>query len=467
MKRIVIAGGGIAGLSIAHALRERQAPVEVIVLERSDRVGGNIRTDVVDGYRCEWGPDGFLDNAPATVKLAEAVGLGPRLQPSRDEARRRFIFRKGQLHEVPMSVGGFVRSRLLSARGKARLALEPLARRRNGDDETIHEFASRRIGDEAASVLIDSMVSGIFAGDSRALSLRACFPKMWQLETDHGGLVRALIATRRNRKKDDAVGAPAGRLTSFRDGMEELPAAVARALGDIVRTGTPVLSLRKGRQREAFVNGAEGFTVTTPHGTIDADAVVLTGPAAQTSALVAPFDSTLASLVGGIQTAPVAVVCLGYDEAAVTANRGPLNGFGFLVPRREGPRILGALWETCIYPNRAPDGKVLVRVIIGGAVDPEAHALPDDALLAIVQGDLARTMGLAVEPEFRRIIRHPRGIPQYTQGHVARLQRIDTLLKAHPGLYVAGNSYRGVAINSCIAEADAISDAILSGLASL
>ena len=465
MRRIAIAGGGIAGLSIAHALRQSDPGVELVVLERQDRVGGNIRTEVLDGYRCEWGPDGFLDNAPATLKLAEAVGLGPRLLPSRDEARRRFIFRHGRLHEVPVSIGAFARSPLLSFGGKARIALEPLARRRKGDDETIHEFAARRIGSEAASVLVDSMVSGIFAGDASALSLRACFPRMWQLETEYGSLVRAMLATRRNRSKEDAVGAPAGRLTSFTDGMSELPDGVARALDGTVRTGAPVLQLRKGRQRDAFANGAAtGYTITTSSGTIDADAVVLTGPSAESAVLVSAFDTTLGALLAGIETAPLAVVCLGYDAAALAANRGPLDGFGFLVPRSEGTRILGTLWETSIYPNRAPEGKALLRVMIGGAVDPQAGKLDDEGLLTAVRADLARTMGLSLAPEFVRIIRHRRGIPQYTRGHVARLHRIDTLLKAHPGLYLAGNSYRGVAINACIAEAGAIAERVLDGI---
>lgn len=465
MKRAVIAGGGIAGLSIAHAIRQRDRSVDVVVLEGQDRVGGNIRTEVLEGYRCEWGPDGFLDNAPATLALAHAVGLGPRLLPSRDEARRRFIFRNGRLHEVPTSVSAFVRSPLLSLRGKARLALEPLARRRDGQDESIHEFASRRIGDEAASVLVDSMVSGIFAGDARALSLRACFPRMWQLETDHGSLVRAMIATRGTRRKDDAVGAPAGRLTSFAAGMAELPEAIARTLGGALKTGTALLQLRKGRQREAFAtSGASGFTAGSSAGTMDADAVVLAGPSDQSAQIISGFDSTLGSLVAGIAAAPLAVVCLGYDAAALAAERGPLDGFGFLVPRREGPRILGALWESSIYSNRAPEGKALLRVMIGGAADPGATDLDEEALLATVRADLTRTMGLSLAPEFVRIIRHRRGIPQYTKGHVARLQRIDSLLKAHPGLFLAGNSYRGVAINSCIAEADSIAERVLAAI---
>jgi protoporphyrinogen/coproporphyrinogen III oxidase len=465
VSRVVVAGGGIAGLSIAHAIGERAPSADVVVLAAEPRVGGNVRTEVMDGYTCEWGPDGFLDNAPATLRLAEAVGLGPRLLASSDEARRRFIFRGERLHEVPVSPVAFLRSGLLSRRGKARILWEPFAPRRQEEEESIHGFAARRIGEEAASVLVDSMVSGIFAGDARALSLRACFPKMWQLETDHGSLVRALIATRRTRRTGDAVGAPAGRLMSFRDGMQELTDAVARALGERVRTSAPALRVRKGFARDAFTSGAtRGYSVATPFGSLDADAVVLASPADTSARLIREFDPTLASLVAGIETAPIVVACLGYDEAALIADRGPLNGFGFLVPRSEGTRILGALWETSIYTGRAPAGKALLRVMIGGASDPLAGTLDDDELLAVTRTDLNRTMGLSIAPEFTRVIRHHRGIPQYTCGHVARLGRIGGLLKAHPGLFLAGNSYRGVSINSCIAEAGAIADEVVASM---
>jgi protoporphyrinogen/coproporphyrinogen III oxidase len=465
VSRIAIAGGGIAGLSIAHAIRERDPAADVVVLVDQPRVGGNIRTEVIDGYTCEWGPDGFLDNAPATLRLAEAVGLGPRLLPSNDAARRRYIFRGDRLHEVPVSPLAFVRSGLLSLGGKARLLREPFAPRREEEDESIHAFAARRIGEEAASVLVDSMVSGIFAGDARALSLRACFPRMWQLETDHGSLVRAAIATRRNRRNGDAVGAPAGRLMSFRDGMQELPEGVARTLGDRVRAGAPALRLRKGFERDAFTGASQkGYSVTIPDGTIEADAVVLAGPADASAGLIEAFDPTLASLLAGIETAPIVVVCLGYDERALAADRGALDGFGFLVPRTEGARILGALWETSIYAGRAPSGKALLRVMIGGASDPLAETLDDEELLAVTRTDLHRTMGLSIAPEFTRVIRHRRGIPQYTRGHVARLQRIAGLLKAHPGLFLAGNAYRGVSINSCIAEAGPIADEVLAAV---
>ncbi|OFW04748.1 MAG: protoporphyrinogen oxidase [Acidobacteria bacterium RIFCSPLOWO2_02_FULL_67_36] len=466
MTRIVIAGAGIAGLSIAHAIRERDPAVDLVVLEGADRPGGNVRTEVLDGYTCEWGPDGFLDNAPDTLRLAHDVGLDSRVLPSNDSARRRFIFRAGRLHEAPLSPVAFLRSGLLSPLGKARIAWEPFARRRPEIDETIHEFAERRIGREAATIMIDSMVSGIFAGDARALSLRACFPKMWQMESDHGGLFRAMLATRRRRAaavRTEGMGQPAGRLTSFTAGMRELIDGVAAAVGGALRVSTPVIGLRPGTSALAFRSdlAPSGFTVITPRRTRDADAVVLTGPSSDAAGLVRPFDSTLASVLADIETAPLAVVAMGFEAAGLAADRGPLDGFGFLVPRCEGIRILGALWESSIYADRAPEGKALIRVMIGGARDPGVVDVDDDELVAIVRRELRQTMRLNVAPEFVRVIRHRRGIPQYTRGHVARLQRIDTLLQAHRGLFLAGNSYRGVSINSCVAEAGQIADNVL------
>jgi len=466
VKQIVIAGGGIAGLSIAHAISRRDPTAEVVVLERSPRTGGNIRSEHIDGYLCEAGPDGFLDNAPATLALARAVGLESRLLPSNDAARKRYIVRGGRLCEVPGSVGAFLKTPLLSARGKLRIACEPFVTRHHDVEESIHEFASRRIGPEAASILVDPMVSGIFAGDASALSLRACFPRMWQLEEDHGGLFRGMLATRRARRRDESVGTPSGRLTSFAGGMSDLPDALTRELGSAVHTSTPVLEVCRRHPIEVGhgMRSAHRYAVRTSADTIDADAVVLSGPAAESATILQGIDPLLAAVLQSIPTAPLAVVCLGYDAPSIAPQCG-LDGFGFLVPRSEGIRILGALWETSIYQNRAPANKVLLRVMIGGTRDRQAASLPDDELLRIARRDLARTMGLAAAPEFVRIIRHPRGIPQYVKGHLALVDQIDRLLEAHPGLYLAGSSYRGVSINSCIAEADRVAETVLREIA--
>jgi oxygen-dependent protoporphyrinogen oxidase len=459
MSTVAIIGAGVAGLSVAHEIRKRAPHVGLIVLEPRERTGGNVRTEICDGYTCEWGAVGFLDNAPATLQLVREVGLEPRLLPSRDSARRRYIYRSGRLHEVPASPLAFLTSSLLSARAKARLLGEPFASGPGDDpDESIASFAARRIGAEAAAVMVDSMVSGIYAGDASALSLRACFPRMREMEQEHGSLFRALLATRKRRKKGDAIGAPAGRLTSFYRGMTELVEGLTRSLGPIVRTSSPVVDLQPPAT-------SGGFRIATPDRRISADAVVLAGPAAGSADLLRGFGLDVSAALRAIPTAPLAVVCLGYDEAQLTAERGPLDGFGFLVPRSEKIRTLGALWETSIFDGRGPTGKALMRVMIGGAHDPHVLDSSDDELLAIVRDDLRQTMSLRIEPEMVRIFRHPRGIPQYTIGHLRRLARIDAELDRYPGLFVAGNSYRGVAINACIAEAGAIADKAITAAA--
>ena len=318
MKRVIVVGGGIAGLSVAWALRWREPGAHLTLLERGPRTGGNIRTEHVNGYTCEAGPDGFLDNAPATLHLVRHLGLEKRLLPSCDAARKRYIFRRGRLHQVPLSALEMVTSGLLSPLGKARLLCEPFSRRRPEADESIHDFASRHIGAESASVLVDAMVSGIFAGDAEALSLRACFPRMWDLEAQHGSLVRAMIATRRQRKATDAPGAPAGTLTSFIDGMTELVEALTDTLEDVVRTKTRALTVRRARHG--------GWTVLTTAGPIHADAVVLAGPAAESSEFLRTLDPRLACELDDIPTAPVAVLALGYDAPHRPARRLRLSG---------------------------------------------------------------------------------------------------------------------------------------------
>jgi len=458
MTRVVVVGGGIAGLSTAHALRAQAPDAEIVLLEGSERVGGNIRSEAIDGYLCEAGPDGFLDNAPATLALVDALGLTPRLMPSRDEARRRYIFRAGRLHEVPMSPAAFLRTRLLSLPAKLRLLAEPLCARAPRHDETILHFAERHLGREAAHVLVGSMVSGIFAGDASQLSLRACFPKMFEMDATYGSLVRAMIAKRRTSRHENGMGAPAGRLTSFAGGMEDLVRGAAQSLGPIVHTGRRVIDLhaRSAASGGPRLVGARAFSVTTLSQRIEADAVVLAGPSAQSADLLRSFAPSVAAQLRVINTAPLAVVCLGYDTSALAADRGALDGFGFLVPRGENVRILGALWETSIYEQRAPLGKSLLRVMVGGATDHDAVDLDDATLIATARHDLEQTMGLRIAPEFVHVRRHYHGIPQYTTGHTMRLERVESGLAGFPGLLVTGNAYRGVSVNACIEDASRV-----------
>lgn len=457
--RIAIVGGGIAGLSVAWAIRKNAPDVDLVVLERGRRTGGNIRTECIDGYVCEAGPDGFMDSAPATMALVHELGLESRLLASDDRARRRFLFHGGTLVPVPTAIGDFLRTPLLSLGGKLRIMREPFAGTASDRDESILDFATRRIGSEAAMRFVDPMVSGIFGGDAEALSLHACFPKLWQLEHDHGSLIRGMVATRRSRRASGTIGGPSGRLTSFVSGMSELTDALTRQLGSAVRTSSPVLNLVSQRSTSTTMLPRR-YAVTTPFETFHADGVVLAGSAYESAGILRDYDPTLSQLLAPIPTAPMVVVCLGYDEATIRSHCR-LDGFGFLAARNQGVRILGALWETSIYPHRAPAGKALIRVMVGGARDPEAVSLADDTLLEVVRADLARTMNLSAKPEMTLVIRHPRGIPQYVKGHLMVLDQMGKQMEQHAALVLAGNSYRGVSINSCVADADAVAKSVL------
>ncbi|MEZ4648661.1 MAG: protoporphyrinogen oxidase [Candidatus Eisenbacteria bacterium] len=495
MKRVVIGGGGIAGLATALKLRDL-APegTEIVVLESGDRLGGNIRTERADGFIVEWGPNGYLDNVPTTPALIDRIGLADEVQPADARAAKRFLYRGGKLHELAASPLRFFGSPVLSWPGKLRILGEPFAQPKpNGVDETVGEFATRRIGAEAAHVLVDAMVSGVFAGNVDKLSVESAFPKMAKMEAEHGSLFKAMMAAGKARKKarreaerlagasgggvgsDGGRGAaeraaaernkggggpagPGGTLTSFRNGLDTFILRLGEELGTSIQLRSPIQSI-------AWSDAARTWTVQV--GTngnrreLEADVLVLTMPAVHASPLLAPLQDDLSRDLSQIPTAPLAVVALAYDAAEIG---GDPDGFGFLVPRGQGPRILGCLWDSSLFPGRAPKGKVLLRAMIGGAHDPCAVDLSDDGLLREVRRDLEVAMGLRAEPIRTWVFRHRLGIAQYDVGHSARLGRIHEALGAFPGLWLAGSSYYGVAMNACIENAGKQAEAIVQYL---
>ena len=459
MLHVVVIGGGIAGLTVGHRLVRdaRDRTIEVTVLEASDRPGGTIRSTRLGGYLCEHGPQGLLDNAPDTLDIIRELGL--EAVASTPGSRRRYLYRSGRLREVPGSPLSALTSDVISWRGKLRLAAEPLIRARAGEDETIHAFAARRLGREAAQTLVDPMVSGIYAGDAGRLSMRAAFPAIWELERDHGSLVRGMLARRRRLQTSTARPTPRfGRLMSFADGIEALPRALAGSLGGRVQTRSTATGLRRAAGGAGSSDGT--WRVSLESGVeIEADHVVIAGHPTIAAGLTTPFDPELGALLGGIPSAPVAVVAVGYPRAAITHS---LEGFGFLVPRSEGLRTLGVLWESSIFPGRAPADHVLLRVMIGGAHDPDAVRQDNDGLLALARGDLHRTLAVSAPPDFTHVVRHATGIPQCTVGHTARMVRIDDRLGRWSGLHVTGWGYRGVSINHCISDAVQVAAGIVA-----
>jgi len=462
MEEIIVIGAGVAGLSVAWELLDRAPDAPVRIYEAAEVPGGNIHTDHVDGFTIEWGPNGFLDNVPETLHLIDRLGISDRLLPASQASKRRYIWRRGRLHEVKANPVAFLASGILSWPGKLRILAEPFTGPPPEDDQTVYEFAVRHIGAEAASILVDAMTSGVFAGDERRLSLRSAFPKMHEMEQNYRSLVRAMLARQWRRKRRDAPGdrvggpaGPAGHLTSFKSGMAELIAGLVRAVGP---------------DRIAFGNGARSveflgpnrFRVALADGTArEASAAVIAVPAWDAAPLVRGMDGGLGGTLEQIPGAPVAVVALAFRRAEVAH---PMDGFGFLVPRGEGLRILGSLWTSSIFPGRAPEGFVLLRTMVGGAHSPEYVGLDDERLVALVREDLRTAMGIEAEPVLSRIYRYGRGIPQYLVGHAERLRRIEAACARLAGLHVAGNSYEGIAVNSCIRTAGPLAERLLAGV---
>jgi len=457
--RIGVIGAGPSGLAVAWEMvsraRARERAVQVEVYERAPRPGGNVWTDAVDGYRVEQGPEGFLDSSPRTIEIANALGLTDRLVGASEAARNRFLYVRGHLHPIPTGPLAFLRSGILSVPGRLRVLTEPLRPAGTAEDESVLSFATRRMGGEAARRLVGAMVSGIHAGDPAVLSMPAAFPVLAKMERAHGSLTRALMATRREAKRTGRRGGgpagPAGRLTSFAGGLRDLIDALVRELGTRVHLNAEAREARW--TREGWRVGIDGKDELF-------DRLIVTTPPWHAAALVNHTDPDLAVPLRAIPWAPVTVVALGF--AASELKGVNLDGFGFLVPAGQGVRVLGCLWSSSIFPGRAPQGRVLLRTLVGGARDPEVAEYDDEALLDLVRYDLGRTMGIEATPEMVRIYRHPRAIPQYTLGHLQRLRAVRQRLERLPGLLLHGNGYAGVALNDSLRLAGEIAESALT-----
>jgi oxygen-dependent protoporphyrinogen oxidase len=453
MKRVAIIGGGIAGLSALHFIRARYGEkCRVVLYEKHQYLGGTIGTDRIGGFVSDWGPNGFLDRVPLTLKLVSELGAEPLLDPARDSAGKRYIYNRGQLHEISASPMAFMRSPLLSVRGRMRLAAEPLiGKRRNWEeDESIYDFAARRIGREAASVMIDSMVSGIYGGDAHELSLEACFPVMRKMEKEHGSLVRAMLARKRAARKSGQVSSegpagPAGRLTSFKNGLYTIIEIMAERYREAITTDCPIVKIARAEN---------GYRVAREGGSaVDFDAVICATPAYVAAEMVSGLSQPLSGILGSIPYSSIAVVCLGFRREDVGHD---LDGFGFLIPRREGKRILGSIWTSSIFTDRSPEGMVQMRTMIGGATDPGVVELSDGAILDAVIDDLTPILNLKGEPAYIRIFKYARGIPQFVIGHPARMEELKHRLRGQQGLYFTGNAYDGIGLNDCVVRSEKV-----------
>jgi oxygen-dependent protoporphyrinogen oxidase len=450
--KILVIGGGITGLCAAWHCAQYYRPQSVLLLEKSTTLGGTARTDRMSGFVSEWGPNGFLDREPKTTKWARDLGLKDKMVQANEASARRFIYKDKTLHELKPPPG-FLKSGILSVGGRMRLMSEPFRPAKKDDKpESIWDFAARRIGPEAADTLVAPMVTGIFAGDAKKLCLESCFPRMAKMEREHGSLYKALKAAKKDNPNASAMG-PGGRLTSFEGGIQTMLEAAAQQIKDRIKLGMEVVQI-KHEDKKFKVRTADDQV-------IEAHAVILAVPAYAAANMIEDADKRQAATLAEIKYVNMTVASCGYRREDI---KHDLNGFGFLAPRKQGIRALGCIWTSSLFPNRCPDGYVLLRTMYGGAHDANAINLTDRQLLEEIHRDLHPILEIEKTPEFVRIYRWPKAIPQYDMEHQRRLRVLDYGENQFPGLAYAGNSYRGVGINDCVVSAFRALDKVKSHL---
>ena len=437
----LVVGGGISGLVCAYALQK--AGVEVLLVEASVRPGGVIHSVRRDGYLLELGPQSFSDTSQLRGLSAE-LGIADQLLEAQPRAPR-YVLVDGKLQAVPMSPPAFFTSSLINGSTKWALVRDIFGRSAPSEaDESVAAFVCRKFSDQLLDRLVGPFVSGVYAGDPEKLSLRSAFPQLYEAEKAAGSIVRGMtrLATNKKGPRERAT------LNTFRDGNETLVCALANQLGTKLLTKTAAANLY--RQNDgSFHISLEGSCSDS----VSARSVVFATPTDSTGKLLAQLDSSFELPLTTVEYAAVAVVSLGYPKKDIGH---PLDGFGFLVPRSVGLRILGTVWNSSLFPGRAPEGQALLTTFVGGATDPAAAKLSHEELSNLVHREIAPFLAVKSAPTFCNVTIWPRALPQYNLGHTDRLASIHKNLARFPGLFLTGNYLRGPAIGACVEQALAV-----------
>ncbi len=460
MTRIAIIGGGISGLAAAFELEERRragAKIDYVLYEASARLGGVLRTDHIDGCIVEAGPDSFITEKPWATELCRLVGLGDQLIGSNDADRKTYILTHGRLVEIPDGLMFMVPTKILptglsplfSWKTKLRMMQElfhparAVAGTENNHDESVAAFIERHYGAEMVDRLADPLLSGVYGGEAASLSVRAVLPRFAEMERTHGSLGRAMLAARRKMSSSPRQTAPP-LFTSLRNGMQQLvEMVVSRLTPSSLVINAPVLAIQ--REAESWVVSAglqsDGF-----------DSVIIALPAAAAAQVLRIASPELSAELAAIQYSSSITVGLGYDREV---RQSLPRGFGFLVPRSEGKRLLAATFVHNKFPHRAPEDRALLRCFFAGRNADDLWALNDEQIVGIVRKELQQILGpqitgLRDEPRFARVYKWKSAMAQYGVGHLDRLERIERLRQQLPGVALAGNAYRGIGVPDCV-----------------
>lgn len=438
MNSAAIIGGGITGLTAAFRLHQRGIPVTLY--EAGPRIGGVIQTVREDGYLAECGPNTLLDTSPSIGSLISDLGIEGRRLYSDPEASNRYLVRRRQLVFLPCSVWGFLTTPLFSLSAKLRLCREPFIRRCPAEkEESLADFVVRRMGREFLDYAINPLVGGVYAGDPARLSVQRAFPKLYETEQRYGSLIRGQFLGARERKRSGEVSKQNAKKISFDKGLQVLTDTLGERLGEGLRQDTPIKRIRKTTKGwELTCAGPEGDSVERH------SSVLLAMPAHKLADLqLETGNAADLSPLAEINYPPVASLVLGFRRESVSH---PLNGFGVLIPQVEGFNILGAIFSSSLFPDRAPPGHVTVTCYLGGTRTPEHALLSQDKQVELALADLRTLLGVTDTPVYEHCFRHPRAIPQYELGYGRHLDLMSRVEKGNPGLFIAGHCRDGISL---------------------
>ena len=436
---IIIIGAGISGLAVAWALKKRGA--DVLVLETHSFAGGAIQSVRQEGYLCERGPNTILLSHPKTAELLGETGLLDAALDASPHAKKRYVVQNGKLAPLPSSPPAFFVSPALSWRAKLRIFRDLWIPPDRDENITLAHFVRRRLGEEPLRELVDPFVSGVYAGDPERLVVRHALPELYQMEQTHGSLIRGTFHLRREK-------AFPRRLISWPGGLSDLAKGLAKDLEGCIRFSTPVQSLeRSGKQ----------FRIVTPREKFEAERVVIAADAISAAGLLSPIFPGATSL-SEMPHAPIGVIHLGFSRASIGH---PLDGFGVLISRARRIRTLGALFSSALFPGRAPEGRVLLTIFIGGRLDPEAIRMDDTALVQTALKDMVPLLQISRPPVFQQVTRWSRAIPQYERDHPLMIKICEEAEKAFPGLHLIGNYRGGISLDHCIVNGARLAAGIL------
>ncbi len=441
---VIVIGGGISGLSAAFFLRRNGSTVRL--LETRNRIGGSIRTERHEGYLLELGPNTTAVGNVHLKNLLTELGLDPRVLFPGPHVRNRYVVRNGKLALLPTGPGSFLFGNYFSAGTKLGIFFEPFRKGGANPSESLASFIARRFGKEVAEYAVKPFVSGIYAGDANNLLTKYAFPSVYALEEQYGSVIGGAIKKMFGKKSGEPRVKGLSKSFSLAGGLNELVDALGAQLGDAVTTGVRDIALSTG-------SAGVGVSWTAPDGrreTVEHARVVISTPAYASSALVGPLDSTLGGALRSVVYPGVAIVHLGYDRAAIAHD---LNGFGFLVPPAEKRNILGGIFSSSLFPGRAPEGKVLLTVFVGGAMRADMLARADAELVDMAHTELAALLGAQSRPEVTCVTRYEHAIPQYGAGYGAVIDAVMAFEARYPALRFCNNFRGGISVADCVKSA--------------